>query len=120
MCDWASTSSARHMGLTSTVKAWVHLQNGPMSGLSCHYWTDNKGDGNIPEKGFFGYYGKDELSDIPWWLEEVAKAKAFDGASTRTEASPAQVAPRAKAETVTANASGRRSMRGESSRMPSA
>ncbi len=40
-----------------------------------------KEDGNVPERGFFGYYGKDELIDIPWWLGEVAKAKAFDWAS---------------------------------------
>jgi hypothetical protein len=35
-----------------------------------------------PEKGFFKYYGKDEVSDIPWWLGEVAKAKVFDWAAT--------------------------------------
>lgn len=34
-----------------------------------------------PEKGFFKFYGKDELADIPWWLGEVAKAKVFDWAS---------------------------------------
>jgi hypothetical protein len=33
---------------------------------------------HLPEKGFFGYYGKDEIADIPWWLAEVAKAKSFD------------------------------------------
>ncbi|MGB0065231.1 MAG: hypothetical protein WBP85_12360 [Terracidiphilus sp.] len=33
-----------------------------------------------PEKGFFKFYGKDELADIPWWLQEVAKAKVFDWA----------------------------------------
>ncbi len=35
-----------------------------------------------PEKGFFKFYGKDELADILWWLGEVAKAKAFDWART--------------------------------------
>jgi hypothetical protein len=33
-----------------------------------------------PEKGFFKYFSKDELADIPWWLGEVAKAKVFDWA----------------------------------------
>jgi hypothetical protein len=54
-------------------------------------WADERGfpaitglitreSDHVPEKEFFSYYGKDELADIPWWLGEVAKAKAFDWA----------------------------------------
>lgn len=34
--------------------------------------------GHVPEKGFFAFFGKDEISGLQWWLEEIAKAKAFD------------------------------------------
>ena len=32
----------------------------------------------VPEKAFFAYYGKDEITGLRWWLGEIAKAKTFD------------------------------------------
>lgn len=46
---------------------------------------------NLPEKGFFKYYGRDEVTGIPWWLGEITKSKAFDWA----------VAIQAKTDTAT-------------------
>jgi hypothetical protein len=31
-----------------------------------------------PGSGYFRFYGKRELDDFPWWLEEIRKAKQFD------------------------------------------
>lgn len=56
-----------------------------------------KEDGNIPEKGFFGYYGKDELTDIPWWLGEIAKTKVFDWGSALNGGTTATSTPSGKA-----------------------
>jgi hypothetical protein len=36
---------------------------------------------NRPERGFFKYYGKDEVTGIPWWLGEITRSKAFDWAA---------------------------------------
>jgi hypothetical protein len=36
---------------------------------------------NRPERGFFKYFGKDEVTGIPWWLGEIARSKAFDWAA---------------------------------------
>lgn len=34
-----------------------------------------------PGKGFFVSYGKDELEDSGWWLEEIAKSRKIDWSS---------------------------------------
>lgn len=31
-----------------------------------------------PGNGYFKFYGKRELDDIPWWIEEIRKSKEFD------------------------------------------
>ena len=31
-----------------------------------------------PGQGYFKFYGKRELDDIPWWIEEIRRSKQFD------------------------------------------
>lgn len=46
-----------------------------------------------PGAGFFRFYGKRELDDLLWWLDEIRKAKAFDwapfvGADSNSQLNP--------------------------------
>jgi hypothetical protein len=64
--------SLQEQGLNS-LAAWAHENNVPaVTGLIVR---DLERD---PGQGYFRLYGKRELDDIPWWIEEIGRSKYFD------------------------------------------
>jgi hypothetical protein len=64
--------SLQEQGLNSLAK-WAHGNDVPaITGLIVR---DVERD---PGQGYFRLYGKRELNDIPWWIEEIRRSKDFD------------------------------------------
>lgn len=90
---YGTSLNAQGMG---SLAEWANAQGFPaITGLIT---TESE---NRPEKGFFKYYGKDEVIGIPWWLGEVAKSKSFDwAAAIQARIGTASIATQASAGTT--------------------
>jgi hypothetical protein len=49
-----------------------------------------------PGQGYFKFYGKRELDDIPWWIEEVRRSKQFDWSPYLAQAGSSVAPPQPK------------------------